>query len=77
MNGVGIHPEFRRRGLGKALMTASLVRAAQNKMKRVILEVDIENHRAIGLYEQLGFRKVRGSISHVWSAYGLICLFIT
>ena len=66
MNGVGIHPEFRRRGLGKALMSASLVRAAENKMDKVILEVDIENHRAIGLYEQLGFRKVRSSISHVW-----------
>ena len=66
VNGVGIHPDFRRRGLGRALMTASLVRAAKNKMKRIILEVDIENHRAIGLYVQLGFKKVRGSISHVW-----------
>jgi ribosomal protein S18 acetylase RimI-like enzyme len=53
---------------GKALMTASLVRAAQNKMATVILEVDIENHRAIALYEQLGFRKRRGSISHIWTA---------
>lgn len=67
VNGVGVHPEFRRRGLGRMLMTASLVRAAQNGMKRVILEVDIENHRAIGLYQQLGFRKIRGSISHIWS----------
>ena len=29
--------------------------------------VDIENHRAIKLYEKLGFEKKRGSISHVWT----------
>jgi ribosomal protein S18 acetylase RimI-like enzyme len=68
VNGVGIHPEFRRRGLGRLLMTASLVRAARNKMMNVILEVDIENHRAIALYEHLGFKKRRGSISHIWTA---------
>ena len=61
------NPEFRRRGLGRSLMTASLVRAARNKMATVILEVDIENHRAIALYERLGFAKRRGSISHVWT----------
>jgi mycothiol synthase len=68
VNGVGIHPEFRRRGLAKVLMTASLVRAARNKMANVILEVDIENHQAIALYEQLGFKRRDGSISHIWIA---------
>ncbi|TFG30132.1 GNAT family N-acetyltransferase [Candidatus Thorarchaeota archaeon] len=68
VNGVGIHPDFRRRGLGKILMMASLVRAAKNGMKNLVLEVDIDNHRAIGLYEQLGFIHNRGSISHVWTA---------
>ena len=53
--------------LGRLLMTASLVRAARNKMATVILEVDIENHRAIALYEQLEFKKRRGSISRVWT----------
>ncbi len=68
VNGVGIHPDFRRRGLGKLMMTASLVRAAKNGMKNLILEVDIDNHRAIGLYEQLGFVHRKGSISHMWTA---------
>ena len=67
VNGVGIHPDFRRKGLGRLLMTASLVRAAQNGMKELILEVDITNHRAIALYEQLGFKGKKGSISHVWT----------
>ena len=35
----------------------------------LILEVDIENCWAIGPYEQPGFRKMRGSISHVWIAW--------
>ncbi|TFH06414.1 MAG: GNAT family N-acetyltransferase [Candidatus Thorarchaeota archaeon] len=68
INGVGIHPDFRRRGFARLLMTSSLVRAAQNGMKDLILEVDIENHRAIALYEQLGFKKTKGSISHIWTA---------
>jgi len=68
VNGIGIHPDFRRRGLGRLLMISSIVRAAQNGMKDLILEVDIENHRAIALYEQLGFKKTKGSISHLWIA---------
>ena len=60
MNGVGIHPEFRRKGLGRLLMTASLVRAARNKIAAVILEVDIENHRAIASTSNLDSRREEG-----------------
>ena len=67
VNGIGIHPDFRGRGLARLLMTSSLVRAAQNGMKDLILEVDIENTQAISLYEKIGFEKKRGSISHVWT----------
>lgn len=68
VNGIGIHPDYRRRGLARKLMTASLARAEQNKMENVVLEVDVENRHAITLYEKLGFNKRRGSISHVWTA---------
>ncbi len=67
VNGVGIHPDHRGRGLARYLMTASLIRAAGNGMNHLVLEVDIENQRAIRLYEKLGFEKQRGSISHVWT----------
>jgi len=67
VNGVGTHPDFRRRGLARLLMTESMLRATENGMKNLILEVDIENHKAIALYEQLGFKKDKGSISHVWT----------
>jgi ribosomal protein S18 acetylase RimI-like enzyme len=67
VNGVGTHPDFRRQGLGKLLMITSMVRARENGMKDLFLEVDIDNERAIALYERLGFTKRRGSISHVWT----------
>ena len=67
VNGVGTHPDYRRRGLAKLLMTSSIVRAAKNGMKELILEVDITNRQAIALYEQLGFKQTKGSISHVWT----------
>ena len=68
VNGIGTHPDYRRKGLAKMLMTASIVRAAKNGLKNLVLEVDIENRQAIALYEKLGFKHVRGSISHVWTA---------
>ncbi len=67
VNGVGIHPDYRRKGLARKLMTASIVRAAKKGMTNLVLEVDIENSQAIALYEKLGFKHVRGSISHVWT----------
>jgi ribosomal protein S18 acetylase RimI-like enzyme len=68
VNGIGIHPDYRRKGLAKTLMTASLVRAAKNGMENLVLEVDIENDGAIALYESLGFEQRRGSVSHVWTS---------
>lgn len=68
VNGIGIHPDFRRRGLGKALMLSSMKRAAKNGMETMILEVDIDNYQAIKLYQSVGFIKIHGSISHVWKA---------
>ena len=68
INGIGIHPNYRRRGLGKTLMLSSMKRAAKNGMKTLILEVDIDNYGAINLYRRVGFKKTQGSISHVWKA---------
>jgi ribosomal protein S18 acetylase RimI-like enzyme/predicted GNAT family acetyltransferase len=68
INGVGIHPDFRRRGLGKALMLSSMKRAAKNGMETMILEADVDNYRALNLYRRVGFKKKQGSISHVWKA---------
>ena len=66
VHGVGVLPEYRRQGLGKFVLGTSLCKAAKNNRKRMILEVDVENQAAIGLYRSLGFKKVKGSISYIW-----------
>jgi len=68
INGFGIHPDFRRRGLGRALMLSSMQKAAENGMKTMILEGDIDNYRALNLYRSVGFRKIQGSVNFVWKA---------
>ena len=52
---VATHPKFRRRGAGRALVTALLDYARREKFRRVTLEVRASNTPAIALYESLGF----------------------
>ncbi len=66
VHGVGVVPEYRKRGLGKLVLGTSMLRAAESNQKKMILEVDVENVPAIRLYESLGFRQVKGSISYIW-----------
>jgi len=61
VGGLGVVPSARRKGLGRALMEAILVRAPPV----VRLEVIEQNEPAIALYESLGFRRVRWL--EVWS----------
>ena len=66
VHGVGVIPEYRRKGLAKYLLGSSLRRAAANHHKKMILEVDIDNTAALGLYESLGLKTVKGSVSYIW-----------
>ncbi|MBR4872739.1 MAG: ribosomal protein S18-alanine N-acetyltransferase, partial [Clostridia bacterium] len=52
---VATHPDFRRRGTGRALVSALLDYARREKFLRVTLEVRASNAPAIALYESLGF----------------------
>ena len=52
---VATHPDFRRRGAGRALVSALLDYARREKFLRVTLEVRASNAPAIALYESLGF----------------------
>jgi ribosomal protein S18 acetylase RimI-like enzyme len=67
VNGFGIHPDFRGQGLGRKMLLLSMKLAAENGMPSLVLEVEVDNVRAYNLYMQEGFKKVRGSISHVWN----------
>ena len=52
---VATHPDHRRRGIGRALVSALLQGAVKNDIRRVTLEVRASNAPAIALYESLGF----------------------
>ena len=56
---VGVIPECRGLGLGRALMLKSLIGFRQSRMRRVFLEVTAENKPAVELYRSLGFRLYR------------------
>jgi GNAT superfamily N-acetyltransferase len=53
---VGLAPEFRRRGLGKALAVHAVAAAAQWHAAQLMLAVDQRNAPAQRLYESLGFQ---------------------
>jgi ribosomal protein S18 acetylase RimI-like enzyme len=56
MWGFYVEPEFRKHGIGSALMSA-LLSAARSVVEQVTLSVTAENATAIALYERFGFRR--------------------
>jgi ribosomal protein S18 acetylase RimI-like enzyme len=53
--GMGIDPEFRRKGIGRRLMDAAIGDARADGLTRIELEVFSSNIYAIKLYERRGF----------------------
>jgi ribosomal protein S18 acetylase RimI-like enzyme len=56
---VGVAPEFRRRGIGRALVLKSLAGFRSLGLKRVYLEVTAANYPAVELYRNIGFHITR------------------
>jgi mycothiol synthase len=54
---IGIHPDYRSRGLSKPILAAGLQHLCANGVDHVKLDVDSTNEPAIGLYTSMGFRK--------------------
>ena len=52
---VCVHPEARRRGVARELMSAIDVRAAELEASSLTLHVELQNTAAVKLYEGLGF----------------------
>jgi ribosomal protein S18 acetylase RimI-like enzyme len=65
IGGVGVVPAARRSGVGETLMLALHEQARERGVRRVWLEVIVENTGAFALYEKLGYRTVRDV--EVWS----------
>jgi ribosomal protein S18 acetylase RimI-like enzyme len=66
VHGVGVIPGYRRQGLAKYVLGTSLRRAAENHHEKMVLEVDVTNQAAVRLYQSLGFKTVKGSVSYIW-----------
>ncbi len=62
---IGIIPDCRRLGLGRALLLQSLHGFRARGIARVYLEATAENESAINLYRSIGFRLVRTSYKEV------------
>ncbi len=58
---IGVHPDYRRRGIGRDLLRAT---EARLKGPRIRLSVRASNDGAIRLYEQEGYRRI-----DVWQGY--------
>lgn len=52
---IAVHPDYRRRGLGTAIVRALLRHAKDCRLEQVSLEVRASNAAAIALYKEAGF----------------------
>ena len=58
MMNVAVHPDYRRKGIGKQLVEALVASLKDNGVYSLTLEVRASNEPAISLYDQLGFTQV-------------------
>jgi [ribosomal protein S18]-alanine N-acetyltransferase len=66
---IGIHPDYRGRGLGKLMLCKLLEKAVSRQLERATLEVKDSNNVAIAMYEKFGF-KVAGRRKKYYQATG-------
>jgi GNAT superfamily N-acetyltransferase len=54
---LAVNPRYHSRGIGRSLIIKGLMWGIENGAKRSFLAVDIENHNAIALYENIGYKR--------------------
>jgi ribosomal protein S18 acetylase RimI-like enzyme len=59
VSNVAVYPAFRGAGIGASLMARADEEAARSGAASVTLDVETDNAPAIGLYERLGFARIR------------------
>ncbi len=62
----GVHPDFRGKGLGKALLAESFRVLAEKGVRSINVEVDSDNSRALKLYRMFGFQKLCTQAYYCW-----------
>ncbi|HUW94847.1 MAG TPA: GNAT family N-acetyltransferase [Anaerolineae bacterium] len=70
---MGVRPSWRRRGLGTALLCELMRRFEADGLAWAALEVEMNNHPALCLYERLGFQRHRRRMSYQKVACGGGC----
>lgn len=55
---LAVHPQHRRKGIGRGLLNECLLHFSREGIKSAILEVRVRNKEAIRLYEKTGFRSI-------------------
>lgn len=60
---VATQPDYRNRGIGRAVVEACIQYAASRGARYIALQVDVNNQPALHLYEKLGFRRL-GEVTH-------------
>ncbi len=58
MMNVAVSPDYRRRGIGRALVNELVAYLSKNNVIALLLEVRVSNAPAISMYEKLGFQQV-------------------
>ncbi len=66
---VYVHPDYTRRGLGRALLTQLIERARQMGKHAMVAGIEAGNVASLRLHEQLGFREV-GRLEQVGTKFG-------
>lgn len=57
---VAVHPDRRNRGIATRLIEAAVENFAERRLREVEIDVEIVKTGAVRLYENVGFRTVRG-----------------
>ncbi len=66
LNCICIHPDYRKRGLAKLLLTHTMKKVVQQGNKTMTLYTDVFNTRGLDLYQKNGFKEGGGSITYIW-----------
>lgn len=52
---IAVHPQYRRQGIGSAMVHLLQDRFQQRKVNRILVPIDTHNEKALPLYESLGY----------------------